>query len=94
MIYNIYSGIFLQDLFNIDEGIEQYKGDGTVNFAKLMRMHEQIDKLMLLQKTSFGFKKDNKIHKAINDNISKFKNFQERQVNKFSDDIYAKERKK
>ena len=43
----------LQVLFQIDEGKESKDANGSVNYIKMMMLHEQIDNLEILQSDYF-----------------------------------------
>ena len=53
-----YTGIFLSDLVSIEEGNKKHKDDGTVNFAKLMRLSNAIDNILLYQRTRYEIQDD------------------------------------
>lgn len=48
-----YTGIFLSDLVSIEEGHKKKKDDGSVNFAKLMRLNSAIDGILIYQRTPY-----------------------------------------
>eukprot|EP01084_Bolivina_argentea_P275738 470319_1 len=53
-----YTGIFLADLVSIEEGNRKHKDDGSVNFAKLMRLSNAIDNILLYQRTQYELQQD------------------------------------
>jgi len=48
-----YIGLYLQDLFNVEEGNQKTKQDGSVNFARLIRLSTVIDSLLWYQNTTY-----------------------------------------
>jgi len=53
----LHTGLFLQDLFNLDEGNDDTKKDGTVNFGKLRKTYDLIEQIAMYQQEEYE-KKD------------------------------------
>ena len=68
-----YTGIFLQDLFCIEESQKTNMKDGTVNFKKLMALQASIQRIQLLQNAQYNFIKANpKIQQFIKDGLNRY----------------------
>jgi len=56
----LHTGLFLQDLFNLDEGAADKKKDGTVNFHKLKSTYALIQQISMYQSAEYNeIKPDN-----------------------------------
>eukprot|EP01083_Nonionella_stella_P176002 614620_1 len=54
----LHTGLFLQDLFNTDEGNKNTAKDGTVNFAKLHLTYRLIEQIGTYQHSQYAFNAD------------------------------------
>ena len=57
----LHTGLFLQDLLNTDEGNDDKKKDGTVNFTKLKKTYQLIEQISMYQSSSYFKIKTNPI---------------------------------
>ena len=57
----LHTGLFLQDLLNTDEGNDDKKKDGTVNFQKLKRTYDLIEQIAMYQTSEYEMKPDEKM---------------------------------
>lgn len=54
----LHCGLFLQDLLNTDEALDDKRNDGEVNFKKLHRMYVLIEKICMYQQSQYKIEKD------------------------------------
>jgi len=65
----LHTGLFLQDLVGIDEGHENKLKNGTVNFKKLLKLHEKIDTIAMYQQETYKFKEDLVVQSVFQDDF-------------------------
>merc|ERR1712087_256589 len=65
----LHTGLFLQDLVALDEGHANRLKDGTVNFKKLLKLHEKIDTIAMYQQEEYPFKEDLVVQSVINEDF-------------------------
>ena len=86
-----YTGIFLSDLVSIEEGNKKHKDDGTVNFAKLMRLSEAIDNILLYQRTRYEITDNYEIQQLLLDDFKINAKLDQDYIYKFSSEIARKD---
>jgi len=89
-----YTGIFLQDLLSIEEGNSKKKKDGSVNFARLLRLSTVIDSILLYQKTQYKINPDKKLQTLIKIELQLNQNLSEEYIWKMSDKVHKQDQKK
>eukprot|EP01084_Bolivina_argentea_P038217 70667_1 len=87
-----YSGVLLQVLFQIDEGNKSKKKDGSVNFSKLMRLHNAIQRITLLQHSSYdNIKHDDRLQEFLSGCLSKYSHYTQNDLYKKSTEALNKD---
>merc|ERR1719384_936666 len=86
-----YTGIFLSDLVSIEEGNKKHKDDGTVNFAKLMRLSEAIDNILLYQRTRYEITDNYEIQQLLLDDFKINAKLDADYIYKFAADVARKD---
>ena len=89
-----YTGIFLQDLLSIEEGNNKRKNDGSVNFARLLRLSTVIDSILLYQRTQYKINPDKKLQSLIKMEFQLNQNISEEYLWKLSDRVKKLDSKK
>jgi len=80
----LHTGLFLQDLFNTDEGNEDKAKDGTVNFSKLRATYVLIERCCMYQHGSYEMKEDVVMQTALAREWNTQKGYSEDQIWKVS----------
>jgi len=89
-----YTGIFLSDLVSIEEGNKKHKDDGSVNFAKLMRLSHAIDNILLYQRTQYQMQDDPAIQQLLLEDFKINEKLDSDYIYKFSADVAKKDQPK
>ena len=87
-----YTGIFLSDLVSIEEGNRKRKDDGSVNFAKLMRLSNAIDNILLYQRTPYEYHDDPAIQNLLLEDFKINEKLDADYIYQFSSDVAAKDK--
>jgi len=86
-----YTGIFLSDLVSIEEGNKKNKDDGSVNFAKLMRLSNAIDNILLYQRTTYEVEDDAAIQSLLLEDFKCNAKLDADYIYRFSADVAKKD---
>merc|ERR1712154_404305 len=89
-----YVGIFLQDLFQIEEGNTKRKKNGNINFSRLLRLTTVIDSILLYKNTPYKLRSDQRLHNILNTEIKLNMNLEEKAVWTLSDKVKSTDAKK
>jgi len=90
----LHTGLFLQDLVGLDEGHANHQKDGSVNFKKLLKLHEKIDTIAMYQQEEYQFKHNLVLQHVIKDDFKAQQNIDDDFLFKISESVKASDLKK
>ena len=81
-----YVGVMLQVLFQIDEASKSKEKDGSVNFSKLIRLKQQIQRMTLMKQHKYEIEKNERMERFLRQCISRYAHLSYEEVYKKSDE--------
>eukprot|EP00484_Ammonia_sp_Unknown_P018104 CAMPEP_0197028260 /NCGR_PEP_ID=MMETSP1384-20130603/7984_1 /TAXON_ID=29189 /ORGANISM="Ammonia sp." /LENGTH=649 /DNA_ID=CAMNT_0042457231 /DNA_START=84 /DNA_END=2033 /DNA_ORIENTATION=+ len=87
----LHTGLFLQDLLNTDEGNEDTRKDGTVNFLKLKQTYTLIEQICMYQGEQYDIKQDLVMQTYLRETWDRQKSYNDDKMYKISQIVKAKD---
>eukprot|EP01084_Bolivina_argentea_P197743 338812_1 len=89
-----YNGIILQDLLSIEESSKMHKKDGSVNFARLLRLSTVIDSILSRQQAPYKINLDAKLQTLVKTEMRLNQNLSDDHIWGLSDKARSEDQKK